>query len=646
MGKKFCLSNLIEMGRKITNCEYVSLYEYKNREFTLIDNKNINDFIIFPLDKKNLKIKAIYTKNITDIFNSSVCLASCIVFPLKMDKKRLGSLIFADTKKTFTTKYFKNIKLISSCIICLLKNSVKKDNMFKKDSDIVLSNMSHEIRTPLNGIIGYNQLMATTQLTDIQKNYMSVINSCCCQLLQIVNDVLDFAKLNAGKSSVSLEIFSIRELINQVEDIIGVNIKNKSQNFNMIIEDNIPPFINSDKNKINQILVNLLNNASKFTEDNGDITLTIKNCKNNFLFFSIKDSGVGISETDQKKLFNVFTQLKNNTIKLGTGLGLAICQKLVKLLEGDIWVISALGKGSNFCFTVKYYEIKYTPEEFIEENKSIVNGLNILLVDDNPNNRVLISEYLFDFSTIPIICASALEAYNIIIAKRYPLSLGLIDICMPGTNGIELAKQIKDKTPQLPLIAISSSKDYIDMSNFECRLEKPIDKLRLLNAIIKVILKYRSRVSFITADTKSQIILLNKRNPIIERPPSPKSDINILIAEDISYSASLLHTMLESFGYKNIEIATDGEQAIEKLCDKNKLFNILFLDLKMPKADGYDVMTHIKHKKYNINIVIVSASVLEQEKNKCVKYGAKYFISKPIQINYLRDVLDQIRLRN
>ena len=247
---------------------------------------------------------------------------------------------------------------------------------------------------------------------------------------------------------------------------------------------------------------------------------------------------------------------------------------------------------------------------------------------------------------VPIVCASAIEALDIIMNDRFPLTLGMIDICMPGTSGIQLAEQIKNEKPFFPMIALSSSNEYIDMTNFEFRVQKPIIKQQLLNIIVKVVLNYRSRSTFIVDDSKSRLLNLHKKRKsnlmnTRGRPPTPKSGYKILIAEDVDYSATLLNTMLNSLGYTNIDVAVDGLHAISML-RKNKAYNIIFLDLKMPKADGYAVMDYIKRHEYDISIVIVSASVLEQEKAKCIENGARYFICKPIQINYLRDVITQI----
>lgn len=552
-----------------------------------------------------------------------------------INKLYIGNIILLNKATDFEENDYNLISEFEELVVSLVTYKKAKASMgyIKRKDDVILSNMSHEIRTPLNGIIGYTQLLGKTKLDDIQKNYLNAVNTCCYQLLQIVNDVLDYAKLDSGKMKKTIDTFHLEEIINNIEDILGNSIKSKNQIFSSKISEKCPVVIATDKSKLVQILVNLINNANKFTQENGEIKLKIKPYKDNILIFTVKDNGIGISENERQCIFNAFSQLKSTSrLKTGTGLGLAISKKLIHLLNGNIWYESEINKGTTFYFTINY-DIPPNYEASLKENVELLNGKYILLVDDNPNNRVVISEYLYEWGMIPITCASALEALRLVVNNRHPFFLGLVDIYMPGINGIELARQIKHEKPDFPLIAISSAVEILDYKDFEYRLEKPINKLRLFNVLCRMISKYNSD-SIKSSDIQQCISVKIPSDPCTDK------SCRILVAEDVKYSAMLLENVLSDMGLKNIDLAYDGLQAIEML-NKNS-YKILFLDIRMPKANGYQVIDYIKQNNINVTIVVVTASVLEDEQQKCKSYDIKYFISKPININEIEKLVKKI----
>lgn len=607
-------------------CKYNQIYfKSKNKGNFFIDDYTILRDTFYSNDISDRVKQNIYcTFDIKNMMNITVRSKD-------VNNIHIGNIIIINKKENFNNDDY----LLFTEYIDLITNLIAftKNESFvytQKKDDVILSNMSHEIRTPLNGIIGYTQLLGKTRMNDIQKNYLNAVNTCCYQLLQIVNDVLDYAKLDAGKMKKVDETFHINELTNSIQDILGNSIKSKYQKFTVKIAKDCPEIICSDKSKLVQVLVNLVNNANKFSPEYSKIVLKIKNYRDNFLLFSVSDKGAGISETDKLNIFNAFSQLKNTSkIKSGTGLGLAISKKLVYLLEGDIWYDSKVDIGTTFYFTVKY-QIPVDYESTIKDSISMLNGIYILLVDDNPDNRVVISEYLYEWGMIPITCASALEALRMIINDRHPFFLGLIDIYMPGTNGIELASQIKHEKNDFPMIAISSATEILDYKNFEYRIEKPVNRLRLFNIICKVVKKYRSDSSHNT-----------RLSPLkIPSDPITNIDVRILVAEDVKHSAMLLEAILANIGIKNIDIAYDGLEAIS-LLEKNS-YNIVFLDIKMPKADGYQVIDYIKNNDIKTKIVVVTASVLEDEKRKCTNNDIRYFISKPIIVQEIENLVKKI----
>lgn len=493
-----------------------------------------------------------------------------------------------------------------------------------------LSSLSHEIRTPLNGIVGYIQLLLRTKLDNTQQMYINSVNHCCIQLVELVNDILDFSKLTTGKAQINNECFSFKEVIEEVESAIGYRITEKKQKCRYIIDEKLSEYIISDKQKFIQILINLVSNANKFTPVNGRIIVTFTANGSNTLECTVEDDGIGILLEDQKKLFNPFVQVQESLTKYGSGLGLAICKKLTELLGGNISVESDKGQGAVFTFSIKYesYEKFQT---YVEKNGKVLKGKYVLIVDDNVDSRLILGEILFEYNMRPVICSSAKEALRMVSCKRYPFSVALLDICMPDTPGTDLAKQIKEIDQEMPLIALSSLDAAFNTVNFDYVLPKPINKVKLLDTLTKTVNK----------NDISQF-QLNE----IDEPVQSKKDIRFLVAEDISYNSEMLVKMLNSMGYNKIDTIFNGEDAInliDKQAENKTPYDILLLDLKMPKIDGFGVANHIKTKGYTYpKISVITGSVLDNDREKCRDVGIKYFLLKPFNMTHLKAVINRI----
>ena len=500
------------------------------------------------------------------------------------------------------------------------------------DVSLFIAGISHELRNPLNGLSGNLQLMMHTDLNISQKQYLNSMQNCCVQLIKIVNDILDFSKLSAGTMILSNECFSISSIKNDINDIIGQKLKEKKQKCNYTIAEDIPTYIVLDNQKLIQVIINLISNASKFSNVSTNINVSIIKLTDSKLEISIQDTGFGISKEDIKKLFTKFTQLGIKQGIEGTGLGLIISKKIVELMGGNISVESTLGTGSTFSFIIPYKEVLDYEKEIIKDIKKLKNK-TVLVVDDNVDNRILISEMLFDWGMKPVVCSSGIEALRYITGNRYDFTLGLIDICMPEMSGIELAKQIKTEKPIFPLIALSSLESFVDTRNFDYKLDKPINKIQLFNYIFKIISKNDiSSIYLNDSDTES-----SSSSSTSSLNSLTHKDTSILIAEDFDYNRDLLKNMLLEIGYDNISLACDGQQAIN-ICNSTDI-NIILLDLKMPNVDGYGVIEYLKKHKPDIKIVILTASTMEHDKSLCRDYGLKYFISKPFDFKKLNTVL-------
>ena len=497
-----------------------------------------------------------------------------------------------------------------------------------------LTNLSHEIRTPLNGIVGYTQLLSQTKLDTTQQVYLNSMTHCCIQLVELINDILDFSKLTTGKAQINNECFSFSEIIDEINSTLGFRLKEKKQKISFVIEENLPKYLISDKHKILQILINLISNSNKFTPIGGRIIVSFSRKNDNQINCSVEDDGIGITHADQQKIFQPFVQIEETLIKNGAGLGLAICKKLVELLGGVISIDSEKNCGAIFSFFFNFepYENYQT---FIKENGEILKGSYILIVDDNVDNRLFLSELLFEYETTPIICSSGKEALRMVSAKRYPFKLAILDICMPEISGIELSKQLKQIKPELPLIAISSLDQVFDKLHFEYVLQKPIDKIKLLDHIIR---------TFNKNNIKQYELNENKNNfkkGNLDSETKENNNIKILIAEDISYNSEMLSKMLNSMGFYQIDTASDGLEAIEKI--KKNSYDILILDLKMPKMDGFGVAEFIKNNNLTyLKVAVVTASVSEKDRDRCKELGVKFFLLKPFNMTHLKTILEKL----
>jgi signal transduction histidine kinase/DNA-binding response OmpR family regulator len=622
---KLSLNNIIHS----MNCSYYAICLYTTTYTKhIVLQTNIDDFIYNPTE-------LIQNNIISNTYENEFCIQtpleilSICILPMFVEKdKYIGCLFLINNySNNFTIDQLSdNNTNITNCKIILHNTRLLLElNEFNKltNQDLFLANMSHEIRTPLNGIIGYNQLLVQTEMSNVQQNYIKNMNQCSIQLMQIINDILDFSKLSSGKMNISTECFSLDEISETLANALGTRMNNKRQRLQISISKSVPRFILMDKHKLIQICINLITNASKFSDINKSIFLNIKTINDTTLHISVQDYGIGISKCDIEKLFNVFSQLKTQTNKAsGSGLGLAIVKKLVSLLDGNVSVISSPNKGSTFSFTCKFEQYEEYQDNI--SNLECLIDKTVLIVDDVPDNRILLSEIIYGFNMNPVVCATAVEALSIILSDRYDVDIALIDICMPGISGSELANIIKKEKPLLPLVALSSLDSFVKTSDFEYKIDKPVNKAQLYNCMSR---------------------LLHPSN-ILEKEPCLKvasSDIKILLAEDVKYNTDILVNFLAKSNYTNIDTVENGQECIEMIklsYEKQILYDVLILDLRMPVLDGYGVLKHLHQEGLNIpDIIITTASIMDVDRSKCIDYGINHFVTKPINYNKLTSIL-------
>jgi len=620
----------------------------KNKNYNLISStiENLENLHIHPPEELN-DLHICNNGNNLEGLSIDIEVKSLLIIKIKDDNNILGFVVLINHPTNSFNDDISNLYQAICISQLIFKKLIYKNeyNLLYSDAsfsskDIFLANMSHEIRTPLNGIVGYNQIMLQTNLTTTQKSYLENMNQCSIQLMQIINDILDYSKLSNGNMELNNEYFPIKEIQELVHSALYHKMQEKKQTYIFEIDDNIT-FVKMDKLKLAQIIINLTSNANKFTPIGGVIKTKISKISENLIKVDIIDSGMGISFLDQAKLFNSFTQLSTDEYKPGTGLGLAICKKLCKLLGGDITVDSTVDIGSTFSFTACF---EYCDNTYIYSNidKKLLRNKFVLVVDDIADNRILLTEMLFSIGMRPIVCSTALEAFRMVMSNTYNFCVALIDICMPDVSGVELAKQIKDNKPIIPLIALSSVENWINnTTNFEYKLMKPINNLQLINTIYNIVIRKSYSDAYIGDSSESSE---ESSEEILHISNTFNRNIKILVVEDITYNRKLLTTMLGSFNYKNVDEAENGSVALEMIkvsASENNPYDVILLDLRMPVMNGHDVINFIK-KTYLINppkIVIVTASILKEDKDLCRKMNVKYFILKPVSLSQLKDVI-------
>ena len=504
-----------------------------------------------------------------------------------------------------------------------------------------LANMSHEIRTPMNAIIGLNHLLENTELTKKQLDYINKIDLSAKNLLGIINDILDFSKIESGYFELEKTRFSFEDVINNLGFITGVKASEKKINLIIKKDKNIPNTLIGDSLRLGQVLINLVNNAIKFTHVGEvilDISIEEKNLDSIKLKFQIRDTGIGMSKEDMTKLFKDFSQTDSSITRKygGTGLGLAISKKIVNLMEGDIKVESEVGVGSNFYFTVPFTVVKDSETKSDLIIPEYLRDLNVLIVDDSPTEREVIESYIAEFTSNHKSVSSyqeALQELEDLEKNNSKCDLILLDWNIPIKDGIETWKLIKESykikhKPKVILVTAYSRENIFkeaEKEDINHILIKPVNSSVLFNRIIEIF------------DTESQSVSQTKSREKSYQIDSLKSlkGAKILIAEDNEINQQIIREILENEKFK-VTITENGRVCVEEL-KKDSDYDLILMDLQMPEVDGFTATKIIRDELgiKNIPIISLSADVLKETLDKILNSGMSDFITKPIDVKEL-----------